>query len=199
MDTATLLAQALGVAFASGISPYATVALLGTAARLGWVGTLPGGLELLANPWVIGVTGALYAVEFLATLVPWVASAWETVHSLVRPPAAALLAALTVWQGDAGIAVLAAVLGGGLGLATHTTKLGVRYAIDTSPEPLTNGAANVGEAGVMAALLLLLWQHPWLSLGAALLLLAVLMALVVLLWRTFRHATMRLRRPGQPR
>ena len=73
----------------------------------------------------------------------------------------------------------------------------MRHAIDTSPEPVTNGAANVGEAGVMAALLLLVWQHPWLSLGAALLLLAVLMTLVVVLWRTFRRATMRLR-PGRP-
>jgi hypothetical protein len=198
MGSLTTLVQALGVAYASGISPYATVALLGVAAHLGWVGPLPGELGIVASPWIFGLAGALYAVEFLATLVPWVASAWETVHSAVRPPAAALLAVLTVWQGDPGIAVLAGVLGGGLGLATHTTKLGVRYAIDTSPEPVSNGAANVGEMGVVAALLYFVWQYPWASLALALLLLAVLMVLVALLWRTFRRATALLRRPGQP-
>ena len=196
MGTTTIIAQALGVAYAAGISPYATVALLGGARQLGWVGPLPGGLEIVASPWVIGVAAVLWAVEFVATLVPWVASAWETVHSLVRPPAAALLAVLTAWQGDASVAVLAGLLGGGLGLATHTTKLGLRYAIDTSPEPVSNGAANVGELGVVAALMYFVWEYPWTSLVLALLLLAVLMALVVLLWRTFRRAIGLLRRPG---
>ena len=152
MSTATIIAQALGVAYAAGISPYATVALLGLARRMEWVGPLPGGLDVVASPWVLGIAALLYAVEFTATLVPWVASAWETVHSLIRPPAAALLAVLTAWNGDASVAVLAGVLGGGLGLATHTTKLGIRYAIDTSPEPVSNGAANLGEIGVVAAM-----------------------------------------------
>jgi hypothetical protein len=194
----TTLAQALGVAYASGISPYATVALLGLAARLGWVGPLPGGLDALATPWIIGLAGLLWALEFTATLVPWVASAWETTQSLVRPPAAALLAVLTAWQGDTGLIVAAGLLGGGLGLVTHATKLGVRYAVDTSPEPVTNGAANVAEAGVVAALMLFVWQHPWISLTLALLLLVALMLLVRLAWRTFKRAILPLRRPGRP-
>jgi hypothetical protein len=196
MDTSTLIAQALGVAYAAGISPYATVALLGAARQLQWVGPLPGGLDVVANPWVIGIAGVLFAIEFVATLVPWVASAWETVHSLVRPPAAALLAVLTAWHGDVSVAVLAGLLGGGLGLATHTTKLGLRYAIDTSPEPLSNGAANLGEMGVVATLMYFVWQYPWTSLVLALLLLGVLMVLVVVIWRTFRRAVGLLRRPG---
>jgi hypothetical protein len=196
MAVSALIAQALGVAYAAGISPYATVALLGLVRRLGWVGPLPGGLEIVANPWVMGVAGLLFAVEFTATLLPWVASAWETVHSLIRPPAAALLAVLTAWNGDPSVAVLAGVLGGGLGLATHTTKLGLRYAIDTSPEPVSNGAANLGELGVIGAMMLLVWQHPWISLSLALLLLATLMVLVVLIWRTFRRALGLMRRPG---
>jgi hypothetical protein len=196
MGTSTLIAQALGMAYAAGISPYATVALLGVARQLGWVGPLPGGLETVANPWVYGIAGVLFAIEFAATLVPWVASAWETVHSVVRPPAAALLAVLTAWTGDVSVAVIAGLLGGGLGLATHTTKLGLRYAIDTSPEPLSNGAANIGEAGVVAALVVFVWQHPWISLVLALLLLVVLMVLVVVIWRTFRRAAGLLRRPG---
>ena len=198
MGSLTVLVQALGVAYASGISPYATVARLGVATRFGWVGPLPGELGVVGSTWVIGVAGLLYAVEFLATLIPWVASAWETVHSIVRPPAAALLAVLTVWGGDPALAVAAGLLGGGLGLATHTTKMGVRYAIDTSPEPVSNGVANVGEVSVVAALMYFVWQHPWISLALALVLLVALMLLVVLAWRTFRRATGLLRRPGRP-
>lgn len=197
MTALTALAQALGVAYASGISPYATVALLGLAARLGWVGPLPGGLDVVAAPWIIGLAGLLWALEFTATLVPWVASAWETTQSLVRPPAAAILAALTVSQGSPGLVVAAALLGGGLGLATHATKLGVRYAVDTSPEPVSNGIANVGEAGVVAALVLLVWEHPWISLTLALLLLVALVLLLRLAWRTLRRAVFPLRRPGR--
>lgn len=196
MNSLTTLVQSLGVAYASGISPYATVALLGVATRLGWVGPLPGELGVVGNPLVIAVAGLLWALEFTATLVPWVASAWETVHSLVRPPAAALLAVLTVWQGDPTIAVVAGLLGGGLGLATHATKLGVRVAIDTSPEPVTNGVANVAEVGVVAALAYFVWQHPYLALGGALVLLLVVMLLVGAAWRLI-FRSLRSRRPGR--
>jgi hypothetical protein len=196
MESLTTLVQSLGVAYASGISPYATVTLLGLAARLGWVGPLPGELGVVGHPLVIVVAGALWAVEFLATLLPWVASLWETIHSLVRPPAAALLAVLTVWQGDPAIAVVAGLLGGGLGLATHATKLGVRVAIDTSPEPVTNGAANVAEVGVVAALAYFVWQHPYVSLSIALALLVVLMLLVGAAWRLI-FRSLRSRRPGR--
>jgi len=184
VNSLTVLAQALGIAYASGISPYATVALLGLAARAGWVGPLPGGLDVLATPWVIGLAALLWAIEFTATLVPWVASAWETTQSVVRPPAAALLAMLTAWGGSPALLAAAALLGGGLGLVTHGTKLGVRYAVDTSPEPVTNGVANVAEAGVVAALMLFVWQHPWISLSLALALLVALVLLLRLAWRT---------------
>ena len=191
------LAQSLGVAYASGISPYATVALLGLGARLGWVGPLPGELNVLTHTGVIALAAALYAIEFLATLVPWVASAWETVHSLVRPPAAALLAVLTVWGGDPALVVAAGLLGGGLGLATHATKLGVRYAVDTSPEPVTNGMANVAEVSVVAAIGYFVWQHPVVTLVLALVLLAILMVAVHVVWRTLRRAVTGFRRPGR--
>ena len=197
MTGLTILAQALGLAYASGISPYATVAMLGLAARAGWVGPLPGGLDVLATPWIIGLAALLWAIEFSATLVPWVASAWETTQSVVRPPAAALLAMLTAWGGSPGLLAAAALLGGGLGLVTHGTKLGVRYAVDTSPEPVTNGVANVAEAGVVAALVLFVWQHPWVSLTLALALLVTLVLLLRLAWRTLVRAV-RPRRFGRP-
>jgi hypothetical protein len=188
METLTTLAQSLGIAFAAGISPYATIALLGLADRMNWIGPLPGVLDGLSHPLIIALAGFLATIEFLATLVPGVASAWETVHSVIRPPAAAAMAVLTAWHGDALLILSAAILGGGLGLASHATKLGLRYAIDTSPEPVTNGAANVLEWSIIGALTYFLWEYPWLTLGLALVLLVFAILLVRILWRTLRGA-----------
>jgi hypothetical protein len=187
MGSLTTLAQALGLAYASGVNLYATVALVGLAERMGWIGPLPGTLGIMSSWVVIGVAGTLYLFEFMATLIPGVASAWETFHSLIRPPAAAALAVATAWHGDALLVLLAALLGGGLALTTHTTKLGLRYAIDTSPEPLTNAAVNVAELGFVASLALNIWAHPYMSLGIALSVLIVMIVVVRLIWRTLRR------------
>lgn len=181
-----LLAKAITLAYASGISAYATIAVAGVAMRLGWVTAPPGGLHHLGDTWVIVLAVLLYAAEFLATLVPGVASAWETLHSLIRPPAAAALAAATAWSADPIVIVLATVLGGGIAVATHTTKLGLRYAIDTSPEPLSNGAANAGELAVVAAVTIFVWEHPYISLAVALAVLVLLIMTVRLIWRALR-------------
>lgn len=188
MDTLTTLVQSLGVAYASGISPYATVALAGIADRMGWIESLPGALGGVSHPAVIVLASGLMAIEFLATLIPGVASVWETVHTAIRPPAAAALAVLTAWGGDSGLVVAAALLGGGLGLATHATKLGVRYTIDTSPEPITNGAANVAELGLVAGIAYAIWNHPYITLAIALALLVVMMLVVRTAWRAARRA-----------
>ena len=187
MGSLTALVQALGVAYASGVNLYATVAVLGAATRAGWIGPLPGALDIVASPWVIGIAAALYLFEFTATLVPGVASAWETFHSIVRPPAGAALAVATMWHGDALLVILAALLGGGLAVTTHATKLGFRYAIDTSPEPVTNAAANVTELGIVAALGIFVWQYPYLSLAIALGVLVLMILLVRRIWRTLRR------------
>ena len=187
MSSLATLAQALGLAYASGINLYATVALLGLAQRNDWVGPLPGSLEAMGSWWVIGIAITLYVIEFLATLVPGVASAWETFHSIVRPPAAAALAVATVWHGDALFVLIAALLGGGLAVTTHTTKLGLRYAIDTSPEPVTNGAANIAELGLVASVTYAIWNHPFVTLAVALVVLAALIVVVRLIWRTLRR------------
>lgn len=187
MNSFGTLAQALGIAYATGINLYATVAIVGLAERLGWIGPLPGSLSVVANPLIIGLAALLYLFEFLATLIPGVASAWETFHSLIRPPAAAALAAATAWHGDALMVLASALLGGSLAVVTHTTKLGLRYAIDTSPEPLTNGASNIAELGLVATVTLLVWQHPWATLGFALAILVVLVLAVRLIWRALRN------------
>ena len=187
MGSLTTLAQSLGVAYAAGISPYATVAAVGLAARLGWIDNLPKGLEGVTAWWVIGLAGALYLVEFLATLVPGIASAWETVHTAVRPLAGAFLAAATAWGADAPVTLLAGLLGGGLALTTHAAKAGTRVAIDTSPEPVTNGIANVAELGLMAMVLSLVWEHPWIALTVAAVVLVLTILLVRAVWRMIRR------------
>ena len=187
------LAQSLGLAYASGISPYSTVTLVGLMERAGWIGPLPGVLGALAHPVVLGVAGTLAVVEFLATLVPGVASAWEAVHTAIRPPAAAALAVATAWHADATVITLAALLGGGLALATHATKLGLRFAVDASPEPVTNAAVNVTELGVVASLSYFVWHHPVAALLIALALLILVMVVVRLVWQRMRQLLRRLK------
>ncbi len=181
------LAQSLGLAYLSGISLYATVALLGIATRLGWVGPLPGLLGDLSSPLVMGIAIVLALIEFLATLIPGVASLWETVHTFIRPPAAAFLAIATAWHTDPSLIFAAGLLGGGLGLATHVTKLGLRVAVDTSPEPVTNGIVNTAELGVLATISYLIWQHPVIALVLALVILTLTIFLVRAVWRTIRN------------
>ncbi len=181
------LVQALGVAYAAGISVYATVALVGMAQRLDWIGPLPGALAMTGHPAVIGVAGALYLIELLATIIPGAASVWETVHSLIRPPAAAALAVLTAWNGDPLLTMVAGLLGGTLALGTHATKLGYRYALDTSPEPVSNSAASVAELGVVASVALFIWSHPFLTLAFAVTLLIALALAVRAMWRAIRR------------
>ncbi|MDF2771257.1 MAG: hypothetical protein K0S86_751 [Geminicoccaceae bacterium] len=188
MNSLATLVQALGVAYASGISPYATVALAGIADRMGWIDSLPGALGGISHPAVIVIASVLTVLEFLATLIPGVASLWETIHTAIRPPAASALAVLTAWGGDPSLIAAAALLGGGLGLVTHTTKLGLRYTIDTSPEPVTNGAANVAELGVIATIAYAIWNHPYITLTIALALLVLLILAVRSIWRTARRA-----------
>ena len=195
---AALLAQALALASAAGVSTYGTVALLGIFARQGWIGPLPPALAPVEAWWMIGLAGALYAVEFLATLVPGVASAWEALHTAIRPIAGAALAAATVYHGDPRFTLVAALLGGTFALGTGATKLGARVAVDASPEPVSNAVANVAELGLFGTVVLLAWHHPWVALGiaGAALLLALLFIRTV--WRALRSLGRRtFGRPGQ--
>jgi hypothetical protein len=188
MSALTALAQALGLAWSSGISLYATVLFAGLAERLGWV-ALPEPLHVLATPWVLGVAGGLAVVEVIAGLVPGVATAWEAVHTAVRPLASAALAVLATWGRSPALVVAAGLLGGSLGAATHLTKLKLRAAVDASPEPVSNAAATTTEVGVLAFLGWAIWAHPWIALAIALLLLGAAFLAARLLWRAVRRAT----------
>jgi len=191
-----LFAQALALATAAGISTYGTVALLGAAAHFGFIDALPSGLAPIANPWIFGLAAALYALEFAATLIPGVASLWETVHAAIRPVAGAAIAAATVSHADPRIALAATLLGGTLALGTNVTKLGARIAIDTSPEPFTNGAANIAELGLFGALAIGAMQHPYIALTLGLAVVIVTGLLVRAAYRAIR-GTLRRLRPGR--
>jgi hypothetical protein len=181
------LVQGIGLAYAAGLNLYAAVAVTGLAIRYGWITNVPTTLEPFGGGIVIGLALTMYVVEFVATLIPGVASAWETLHSLIRPPAAAVLAAATAWHADPVIVLVAALLGGGLAITTHTTKLGLRYVIDASPEPVTNGVANVTELALVSAVAIEIWHHPFITLAVALLVLVCLVMMVRLIWRALRQ------------
>ena len=198
LSTPALLAQGLGVAYAAGISVPATVAILGLAQHLSWIGPLPGGLDVLSNVWIIGLAVSMYAVEFVATLVPGLASLWETVQTGVRPIAGALLAIATTVHLPGLYIAAVALLGGGLAITTHGAKLGVRYAVDASPEPFTNLAANVAELTTIVSVCLALWDHPYATLTAAVVLLALIALLVRHMLRTIQRGLARLMGMSRP-
>jgi len=187
------LAQSLVLAYASGISPYATATLVGLMERAGWIGPLPGVLGALANPILLGVCGLLATIEFTATLFPGVATLWDAAHSAIRPPAAAALAIATAWHADPIVIAAAGVLGGGLAIASHATKLGVRVAVDASPEPITNGAMNVTEITLLATLSYFVWNHPIATLIVALTILVATILLIRMAWRYVKRSFSRLK------
>lgn len=173
LDTAQLVAIASVLGFASGIRLYLVLFGVGLAGWMGWV-ELPAGLQLLAHPWVLGASGFMMAVEFFADKVPALDSLWDTLHTLIRIPAGAALAAAVLGGDSALWATIAAILGGSLAATSHFTKAGGRALVNTSPEPVSNAAVSTGEDVLAGGLLLLVLAYPWVA--AAIVLLLVLLA-----------------------
>lgn len=170
------IALTLGVAWASGINLYAVVTVLGIGGVTGYI-ELPAGLAIVQDPLVIVAAAFMYCVEFMADKTPGVDSAWDSLHTFIRIPAGAMLAAGAVGTVDPVIGVAAGLVGGTLTAATHATKAGSRVLINTSPEPFSNFGASLLEdvavfVGLWAAL-----QHPVLFLLA----LAVFLILICML------------------
>jgi hypothetical protein len=187
MAPLTALASALGIAWSSSISLYATVAFTGVAGRMGWV-ILPEGLRSLENPSVIAVAMILTGVEIAASLVPGIATAWEAIHLAIRPVAAAGLAVLATWGANPALVAVAGLLGGTLGAATSATKLKLRTAIDTSPEPVSNALATGAELSTVAGMAWLVWSHPWIALAFAIAMLGALILVARAIWKALRQA-----------
>jgi hypothetical protein len=138
------IAIAMGASWVSGINLYAAVATLGLLGRFAHL-QLPGELEALTSWWVIGIAVVLYVIEFVADKVPYVDSTWDVVHTFIRVPAGAVLAATAFGDFDRSIQVIALLLGGGLALSSHGTKAATRAMLNASPEPVSNWVASIAE------------------------------------------------------
>jgi hypothetical protein len=159
MDTLTFLGRTLGFSFAAGINLYATVALLGLASRYEWV-TLPPEYRVFDNNWIIGTALFLYVVEFFADKVPWVDSAWDTLHTLIRPLGGALIALTTLGDASPALETIVALLGGTVAATTHLTKAGTRVVANASPEPFSNWALSIAEDVFVVELGFLVLKFP---------------------------------------
>lgn len=181
MDIANTLALTMGTAWASGINLYATMFMLGFMNNTGNL-DLPPDLQLLGDPLVLTAAGLMYVVEFFTDKIPGLDTAWDTLHTFIRIPAGAMLAAGSVGQLGAGAEVAAALLGGGVTAATHATKAGTRVMINTSPEPFSNWTASVTEDLAVVGGLWTALNHPWLFLVALVVFLLLLVWLLPKLW-----------------
>ena len=154
------IALTMGAAWASGVNLYAAILVLGLLGHTGNV-VLPPSLEVLTNPVVLVAAGFMYVVEFFADKIPGVDTGWDTVQTFIRIPAGAVLAAGAVGEVNPVIVVTAALVGGGLAAGTHATKAGTRVLINTSPEPVTNWIASIGEDAAVFAGLWTALHYPW--------------------------------------
>ena len=182
------IAIATALAWGAGLRAYAVIFAVGLAGAMGWV-ELPGSLHVLEHPLVIGASGFMTLVEFGADKLPWLDSIWDAVHSFIRVPAGAALAAMAFGDSSSAVMVAAAILGGSLAAAMHAAKAGARAAINLSPEPFSNWAASLSEDALVPIGLWLAIAHPlvFFVLLAACLIAALL--LLRLVWRGVRRLT----------
>jgi len=153
------LAMSMGLGWASGINLYAAMAMMGIMGATGNM-TLPPDLQVLANPMVIIAACCMYVVEFFTDKIPGIDTGWDTIHTFIRIPAGAMMAAAAVGDVTPAISIAAGLLGGGLAAGSHATKAGSRVMINTSPEPFTNWAASISEDAAVFAGLWASLNHP---------------------------------------
>ena len=190
-DTWQLIALAAALGWASGLRLYAVLFITGALGWLGWV-DLPGGLAVLSHPLVLGASGFMCFVEFFADKIPGVDSLWDFIHTFIRIPAGAAIAASVFGDSGSAMMLAAAILGGGLAAGSHLAKAGSRAAINTSPEPLSNWTASFAEDFGVGLLIWLAFAHPLIALVLVALLLVLAAWLVPKLWRALRRLFSRL-------
>lgn len=192
MDLFSTLGLGMGAAWLSGVNVYATVVTLGLLQRFQLV-RLPGELDFLSHTWVIGVAATLYLVEFVADKIPWVDSAWDAIHTFIRVPAGAVMAAGAFADFDPAVRAAALLAGGGLALGSHGAKASGRLAANSSPEPFSNIFLSVIEDVLTVGLAILAAFHP------AVILAIIAVFVVLLIWlapKVFRAIRDMLRRVG---
>jgi hypothetical protein len=183
MSPLDTLGFALGTSFASGLNVYATVAAAGLFQRFGVI-QLPDNLQVLASPFVMGIAITLFLIEFVADKIPYVDTAWDAVHTFIRPPAAALISYSAFGSVPEEWKVGAALLAGGVALTSHGAKATARAAANTSPEPVSNWTLSFLEDGLAVFLAWLAAAHPILT--AVVVVVLVILA-VLLIWKLFGY------------
>jgi hypothetical protein len=185
-QVAHTIALTMGVAWASGINLYAAILMLGLLGATGHM-ALPENLAILSDPLVVFAAGFMYMVEFFADKVPGVDSGWDAIHTFIRIPAGAALAAAAVGDVSPAAALAAGIVGGGITAGAHATKAGSRVLINTSPEPLTNWVTSVAEDVIVIGGLFAALYHPWLFLGLLVLFIILMIWLLPKLWRGLKN------------
>ncbi|MBI2359544.1 MAG: DUF4126 domain-containing protein [Deltaproteobacteria bacterium] len=181
------LSLALGTAWTSGINLYATVAVVGLAGRLGMI-QLPPDLLILTDPLVIGVALVMYVIEFFADKIPYVDNGWDVLHTFIRIPAGAILAARALGDLNPALELAAILAGGTVALAAHGTKATVRLAINVSPEPVSNWIASIGEDLAVLGGIWLAFNHPILMLALVIGFTLLAIWLIPKMYRTIKRA-----------
>lgn len=182
MEWVAALGRTLGFSLAAGVNLYATVAVLGLAARYGWV-DLPEQFKVFDNPWIIGAAGALYVIEFVADKIPWVDSLWDSVHTVVRPIGGAVIAVATLGEQSPAVQGAIALLGGAVAAGSHVTKAGTRVAANASPEPFSNWFLSLAEDVFVIGLSFITLKFPLLAFGVSVVILVILVLVARKIWK----------------
>jgi hypothetical protein len=177
--------------WASGINAYAVVVIMGLLGRFAGLDEVP---ESLQSNTVLLIAGAMYCVEFVTDKIPYVDSAWDAISTAIRPTVGAMLGFLIAGEVDTVNQAWYAAVGGGTALASHLVKTGIRLAVNSSPEPVTNVTVSLGEDITVSAVVLLALYYPWLALGIATTLFIIGVTLVILLFSLVRRGYRRWQR-----
>lgn len=172
----------MGFSLAAGVNLYATVAVLGLAARYGWV-DLPEQFKVFDNSWIIGAAAVLYLAEFVADKIPWVDSIWDSVHTVVRPIGGAVIAVATLGEQSPAMQGAIALLGGAVAASSHVTKAGTRVAANASPEPFSNWFLSLAEDAFVIGLSLITLKFPLLALGISVVVLLLIVLVARKIWK----------------
>jgi hypothetical protein len=184
MNVLSSLGTILGTGYSSGLNLYATVLTLGLLHRFGLI-HLPPTLQIISHPWILGTAAVLYFLEFFADKVPYFDTAWDAIHTFIRPPAAALLAYASVGEVSAEWRWAAALLAGGVALTSHSAQASTRAAVNTSPEPFSNWILSFGEDLLAVWLTWMTGAHP---LATTIVVGALLILSAFLIYYLFRFA-----------
>jgi hypothetical protein len=190
LELLATLGRTLGFSLAAGVNLYATVFILGLASRYQWV-QLPEQFKVFDDPWVIGVAGVLYVVEFVADKVPWVDSIWDSVHTLIRPVGGAVIAVASLGDASPAMTGMIALLGGVVSASSHVTKASTRVAANTTPEPFSNWFLSLAEDVFVIGLSAITLKFPLLALGISVVILLAIVLAARSIWKWLA------RRPGE--